>query len=101
MTKPNKSSNKKGDEKSPKTQLEREDPKRRISHKNIWRRKYEGESKKNVITLENKETNNKVMMGESPNEECEIQYEINQDQEDEVPIAVYGTISNSDDVISC
>jgi hypothetical protein len=41
------------------------------------------------------------MMGEGPNKECEIQYEINQAQEKEVPIEEYGTISNSDDVISC
>jgi hypothetical protein len=41
------------------------------------------------------------MMGKGPNVECEIQYEINQAQEEEVPIEVYGTISNSDDVISC
>ena len=39
------------------------------------------------------------MMGEGPNKECEIQYEINQAQEKEVPIEEYGTISNSDDVI--
>jgi hypothetical protein len=101
VTKPNKSWNKKGDDKSPKTQLEREDPKSRISHRKIWRRKSEGESKKDVITPENEETNNKNMMGKSPNEECEIQYEINQSQEKEVPIEEYGTISNSDDVISC
>ena len=40
-------------------------------------------------------------MGEGPNKECEIQYEINQAQEKEVPIKEYGTISNYDDVISC
>jgi hypothetical protein len=77
MTNPNKSWNKKEDNKSPKTQLEREDPKRRISHRKIWRRKSKGESKKDVITPENEETNNKNMMGKSPNKECEIQYEIN------------------------
>ena len=51
--KPNKIWKKKRDDKSPKTQLERKDPKRRISHRKIWRRKYEGERKKDVITLEN------------------------------------------------
>jgi hypothetical protein len=101
MTNPNKSWKKKGDDKSPKTQLEREDPKSRISHRKIWRRKSEGESKKDVITPENEEINNKNMMGKSPNKECEIQYEINQSQEKEVPIEEYGTILNYDDVISC
>jgi hypothetical protein len=32
------------------------------------------------------------MMREGPNKECEIQYEIDQDQEREVPIKEYGTI---------
>lgn len=41
------------------------------------------------------------MMGEGPNKECEIQYEINQAQEKEVPIEEYGTISNSHEVIIC
>ena len=41
------------------------------------------------------------MMGEGPHKECEIQYEIDQDQEREVPIEEYGTISNFDDVIIC
>jgi hypothetical protein len=41
------------------------------------------------------------MMGEGPNKECEIKYEINQAQEKEVPIKEYGTISNFDGVISC
>jgi hypothetical protein len=101
VRKPNKSWKKKGDEKSPKTQLEREDPKRIISHREIWRRKYEGENKKDDITHETDEINNKNMMGEGPNEECEIQYEINQAQEKEVPIKEYGTISKSNDVIIC
>jgi hypothetical protein len=101
VRKPNKSWKKKGYEKSPKTQLEREDPKIRISHRKIWRRKYEGESKKDDIRPESEEINNNNMMGECPNKECEIQYEINQAQEKEVPIIEYGTISNSDDVISC
>jgi hypothetical protein len=101
VTKPNKSWKKKGDDKSPKTELEREDPKIRISHRKIWRRKSEGESKKDVITPENEEINNKKMMGEGPNKECEIQNEINQAQEKEVPIEEYGTISHSDDAISC
>ena len=61
VRKPNKSWKKKGDDKSPKTQLEREDPKSRISHRKIWRRKYEGESKKDVITPENEEINNKKL----------------------------------------
>jgi hypothetical protein len=74
VTKPNKSWKKKGDDKSPKTQLEREDPKSRISHRKIWRRKSEGESKKDDITPENEEINNKKMMGEGPNKECEIHY---------------------------
>jgi hypothetical protein len=101
MKNPNKSWKKKGDDKSPKTQLEREDPKSTISHRKIWRRKFEGESKKDVITSENEETNNKNMMDKSPNKECKIQYEISQAQEKEVPIEEYGTISNSDDVTSC
>jgi hypothetical protein len=101
MTKPNKSWKKKGDDKSPKTQLEREDPKRRIYHRNTWRRKIEGESKKDDITQENEEIDNKKMMGEGLNKECEIQYEINQAQEKEVPIEEYGTISNFDEVIIC
>jgi hypothetical protein len=101
VTKPNKSWNKKGDDKSPKTQLEKEKPKRRISHRKIWRRKCEGESKKDDITPENEEINNKNMMGEGPNKECEIQYEINQAQEEEVPIEEYRTISNSDEVTIC
>jgi hypothetical protein len=67
VRKPNKSCKKKGDGKSPKTQLKREDLKRRISHREIWRRKYEGESKKDDITLENEEINNKKMIGEGPN----------------------------------
>ena len=41
------------------------------------------------------------MMGEGPNTECEIQNEINQAQEKEVPIEEYGTISHSNDAISC
>jgi hypothetical protein len=41
------------------------------------------------------------MMGKSPNKESEIQYEINQSQEKEVSIEEYGTISNTDDVVSC
>jgi hypothetical protein len=101
VRKPNKSWKKKGDDKSPKTQLEREDPKRKISHREIWRRKSEGESKKDDITLENEEINNKNMMGEGPNKECEIQYEINQAQEKEVPIKENGTISNYNYVIIC
>ena len=80
MTKPNKSWKKKGDDKYPKTQLEREDPKSRISHRKIWRRKSEGESKKYDITPKNQEINNKNMMGEVPNKESEIQYEINEAQ---------------------
>ena len=92
MTKPNKSWKKKGDDKSPKTQLEREDPKRRISHRNIWRRKSEGESKKDDIAPKNEEINNKKMMGEGPNKECEIQYEIDQTLEREIPIEEYDTI---------
>jgi hypothetical protein len=32
------------------------------------------------------------MMGESPNKECWIQYEIDQSQEREVPIEEYNTI---------
>jgi hypothetical protein len=86
VRKPNKSWKKKGYDKSPKTQLEREGPKGRISHREIWRRKYEGESKKDDITPKNEEINNRKMMGEGPNKECEIQYEIDQDQEREVPI---------------
>jgi hypothetical protein len=101
VRKPNKSWKKKGDDKSPKTQLERENPKSRISHRNIWRRKYKRENKINYITPENEEINNKKIMGEGPNNECEIQYEINQAQEKEVPKEEYGTISNSDDVIIC
>jgi hypothetical protein len=100
VKKPNKSWKKKGDHKYPKTQLEREDPKRKISHRKIWRIK-SGESKKDVITPENEEINNKKMVGEGPNKECESQYEINQAQEKEVPIEEDGTISNYDDVISC
>jgi hypothetical protein len=101
VTKPNKIWKKKGDEKSPKTQLEREDTKRRIYHRKIWRRKYEGEIKKDYITPENEEINNKKMMGEGPNKECEIQHEINQAQENEVPIEEYGTISHSNEDIIC
>ena len=101
VTKPNKIWKKKGDDKSPKTQLEREDPKSKISYRNIWRRKIEGESKKDDITPENEEINNKNMMGEGPNKECEIQYKINQAQEKEVPIEEYRTISNSDEIIIC
>jgi hypothetical protein len=86
MRKPNKICKKKGDDKSPKTQLEREHPKRKISHRKIWRKKSKGESKKDDITPGNEEINNKNMMGEGPNKECEIQYEINQAQENEVPI---------------
>jgi hypothetical protein len=41
---------------------------------------------------ENKEINNKEMMGECPNKECEIQYEIGQAQEREVPLEEYDTI---------
>ena len=52
MTKPNKSWNI-GDGKSPKTQLEREDPKSRISHRKIWRRKSKGEINKDDITPKN------------------------------------------------
>jgi hypothetical protein len=101
MIKLNKSWKKKGDDKSPKTQLEREDPKNIVSHREIWRRKSEGESKKDDITPENEEINNKNMMGGGPNEECENQYEINQAQEKEVPLKECGTISNSNDVIIC
>jgi hypothetical protein len=101
MEKTNKNWKNKRDDKSPKTQLEGEGPKRRISHRKIWRRKSKGENKKDVITPKNEEINNMKMMGEGPNKECEIQYKINQDQEKEVPIEEYGTISNFDDVISC
>ena len=50
--KPNKISKKKGDDESPKTQLERKGPKSRIYHRNIWRRKSEGESKKDDLASE-------------------------------------------------
>jgi hypothetical protein len=40
-------------------------------------------------------------MSEGTNKECEIQYEINQAQEKEVPIEEHGTISNSIEVIIC
>jgi hypothetical protein len=43
-------------------------------------RKSEGESKKDDITPENEEINNKNMIGEGTNKECVIQYEINQSQ---------------------
>jgi hypothetical protein len=36
VRKPNKIKNNRGDDKSPKTQLEREGPKGRISHREIW-----------------------------------------------------------------
>jgi hypothetical protein len=84
--KPNKIWKKKGDDKSSKTQLERKGPKSIISLRKIWRIKSKGESKKHDIAPENEEINNKKMMGESPNKECEIQYEIDQVQEREVPI---------------
>jgi hypothetical protein len=90
--KPNKIWKKKRDDKSPKTQLEREGPKRRISHRKIWKRKYEGENKKDDITPESEEINNKKMMVEGSNNECEIQYEIDQAQEREVPVEEYDTI---------
>jgi hypothetical protein len=54
-----------------------------------------------LLHLKNEEINNKKMMGEGHNKECEIQYEINQAQDKEVPIKEYGTISYFDDVISC
>ena len=54
-----------------------------------------------LLHLKNKEINNKNMMGKIPNKECEIQYEINQSQENEVLVEEYGTILNSDDVIIC
>jgi hypothetical protein len=41
--KPNKIWKKKGGDQYPKTQLEREGPKSRISHREIWRRRSEGE----------------------------------------------------------
>jgi hypothetical protein len=34
-------------------------------HRKIWRRKYEGESKKDDLAPENEEINNKKMMGDS------------------------------------
>jgi hypothetical protein len=68
--KPNKIWKMKGDEKSPKTQLERKGSKNRISHRKIWKRKYEGESKKDDLASKNEEINNKKMMGEIPNKEC-------------------------------
>jgi hypothetical protein len=52
VTKPNKSWKKKGDDKSPKTQLERENPKNIISQRKIWRIKSKEESKKYDITPE-------------------------------------------------
>jgi hypothetical protein len=79
--KPNKIWKNKGDDKSPKTQLERKGPKSKVSHKKIWRRKSEEEIKKNDIAPENEEINNKKMMSEGPNKECEIQNEIDQAQE--------------------
>jgi hypothetical protein len=45
-----------------------------------------------ILHLKNEEINNKKMMGEGPNKECEIQYEIDQAQEREVPIEEYDTI---------
>jgi hypothetical protein len=54
-----------------------------------------------ILHLKNEEINNKNMMGEGRNKECEIQCEINQAQEKEVPIEEYGAISNSDEVIIC
>jgi hypothetical protein len=77
---------KKGDDKSPKTKLERKGSKSRISHRTIRRRKYDGESKKDYLAPANEEINNKKIMGEGPNKECEILYEIDQSQEREVPI---------------
>jgi hypothetical protein len=85
-TKPNKIWNNKGDDKSPKTQLKIKGQKRKVSHKNIWRRKSEEEIKKDDIALGNEEINNKKMMSEGPNKECESQNEIDQAQEREVPI---------------
>jgi hypothetical protein len=60
---------KKGNDKYLKTQLKRKGPKNIISHRKIWRRKYEGESKKDDIAPENEEINNKKMMGEGPDKE--------------------------------
>jgi hypothetical protein len=51
--KPNKIWKRKGDDKSPKTQLERKSQKRRISHIKIWRIKSTGERKKYDLSPEN------------------------------------------------
>jgi hypothetical protein len=82
----------KGYNKYPKTKLERNGPKTIISHRKIWNRKYEGERKKDDLAPKNEEINNKKMMGEGPNKECEIQYEIDQAQEREIHIEEYDIV---------
>jgi hypothetical protein len=93
---------KRRNDKSQRTNLEKKDPTNKISHEKVWRRKYEIESKKDDLAPENEEIDNKKMMGEVPNKECEIQrfeYEMDQTQERRVPKEEYDTIADPDDIM--
>ena len=94
--------NKRRNYKSQRTNLEKKDPTNKISDEKVWRRKYEIESKKNDLALENEEIDNKKMMGEFPNKECEIQrfeYEMDQYQERRVPKEEYDTIADPNNIM--
>jgi hypothetical protein len=64
--------------------------------------KYEIEIKKDYLAPENEEIDNKSMMGEVPNKECEIhrfEYEIDQTQEMTFPKEEYDTIADPSDIM--
>jgi hypothetical protein len=74
------------------------------NYKKTWRRKSEVQSKKDDedIAPEIDEVDNRRMMGEVPNKECENQsfsYEVDQAQERRVPKEEYDTFVDLDDVL--
>jgi hypothetical protein len=93
---------KRRNDKSQRTNLEKKYPTNKISHEKVWRRKSEIESKKDDLASENEEIDNKKMMGEVPNKECEIhrfEYEMDQTQERRVPKEEDDTIADPDDIM--
>ena len=68
----NEGGKKRRNEKSQRKNLEKKYPTNKISREKVWRRKFEIESKKDDSAPENEEIDNKKMMGEVPNKECEI-----------------------------
>jgi hypothetical protein len=63
---------KRRNDKSQRKNLENKDQTNKKSHEKVWRRKYEIERKKDDLAYENEEIDNKTMMGEVHDKECEI-----------------------------